>query len=127
MIVSKKLLWQQGAVAQYAEVGLVITASDTNVIVIPDHIRPHWSVAIRFGVGLFVEQFAWQQPTIAQMAVHVQSLKAVPGDTTLLALAYVTFHAICSAWNVDAEQMFVFDRSSGSFSFDRRGGTVEGS
>ena len=120
MNVSKKLLWQQGAVAQYAEIDLFVAPSDGEgiSIAIPDHVLPPWKEAIRFGVALFAERYAWQQPAVAQMAVRVESLKAVPGDTSLFSLAYVTFQALCSAWNIDGEGMFAFNRSSGSYSFN---------
>jgi hypothetical protein len=128
MNVSKKLVWQQGAVAQYAEIDLFVASSDGEgiSIAIPNHILPQWSDAIRFGVTLFSESYAWQQPAVARMAVRVQSLKAVPCDTTLFSLAYVTFQALCSAWNIDGEGMFAFNRSSGSYSFNLQtlGGTT---
>ena len=53
---------------------------------------------------------------VAQIDVSILSITAVPGDTTLCSLAYVAFHALCSASNVDGEQVFAFDRSSGRFS-----------
>lgn len=120
MSVSKKLLWQQGFVAQYAEIDLAVNPSDGvgRGVVIPDHILPHWSNAINFAVALFAETYAWQLPVVAEMTVRVQSIRAVPGDTTLCALAYVTFQALCSAWNVDGEQVFSFNQSSGSYSFN---------
>ena len=120
MNVSKKLLWQQGAVAQYAEIEVFVAPSDGEGIdiSIPDHVLPPWTEAIRFGMALFVASYAWQQPAIAQMAVRVESLKTVPCDTTLFSLAYVTFQALCSAWNIDGESVFAFNRSSGSYSFN---------
>lgn len=119
MNVSKKLLWQQGAVAQYAEIDLFVASSGGEGIsvAIPDHVAPPWAEAIRFAVALFGESYAWQQPAVAQMAVRVRSIKAVPGDTTVFSLAYVTFQALCSAWNIDGEGVFAFNRSTGSYSF----------
>jgi hypothetical protein len=112
MNVSKKFRWQQGAVAQYAEIDLFVVPSDGNgiSIAIPDHVLPPWTEAIRFAVTLFSESYVWQQPKVAQMAVRVKSIKAVPGDTTLFSLAYVTFQALCSAWNIDGERVFAFNR-----------------
>ncbi len=120
--VSKKLLWQQGVVAQYAEIDLDVAMleSESINIILPDHLLSHWSDAIRFAVSLFSESFAWQQPAITQMTVRILSIKAVPGDTTLFSLAYVTFHALCTAWNVDGEQIFAFDQSSGNYLFKIR-------
>jgi len=121
MNVSKKLLWQQGLVAQYAEINLDVEHSDDSEIntIVPDHIQPHWSNAIRFGVALFAESYTWQQPAVARMTVRIQAIKAVPGDTSVCSLAYVTFQALCSAWNIDGEKVFAFDRSSGNYSFSR--------
>jgi hypothetical protein len=118
MKVSKKLLWQQGAAALFAEIEIDVERSNGAGIEIrcPDSIQPQWSNAISFAANLFTESFAWREPMVAQIDVSILSISAVPGDTTLCSLAYVAFHALCFASNVDGEQVFAFDRSSGAFS-----------
>lgn len=120
MKVSKKLLWQQGTVALFAEIEIDVERSNGTEIEIrcSDTTEPHWSNAISFAANLFSESFAWREPTVAQIDVLILSIKAVPGDTTLCSLAYVAFHAICTACNIDGEQVFTFDRSSGRFSIN---------
>lgn len=120
MVGSKKLAWQQGAFAQHAEIELVVEPREVegiSVIILED-VSPHWSNAIRFGVTLFAEHFAHGSPAVAQMGVRVESLKTMPCDTTPIALAYVTFQALCSAWGMDGEEVFVFNRPTGSYLFD---------
>ncbi len=119
MKTSHKLSWQQGVVAQFAEIDLVIKQRFSGKIglTLPDNVLSEWADAIRFGVTLFRNSYASKNPAIGNMLVQVRAINGVPSDTTTCALAYVTFQSLCSAWNIDGEQLFAFDRSTGNYSF----------
>lgn len=118
MQVSKKLSWQKGGFAIFAEVNADIERSGANGIEIRwnEEVEPRWSCAISFAANLFTESFAWEHPHVNQSTMRVLSIGVVPGDTSVTALAYVAFHALCAAYNLEGEHVLNFDRLSGSFS-----------
>ncbi len=120
MKASKQLHWQHGAVALYAEIHLDVESSqgERQELTIAQPVPPQYSGAIQFAVNLFVETYGWQDSALANLDVTVLSIKGVPGDTTLCAIAYVTFQAICDAFNRDGELSFSFNRGSGTFSIN---------
>lgn len=119
---SKKLAWQQGSAALYAEIDLEVTIVDNQLfrVIIPEGVQPKWSDAIRFAAHLFVECYAWKNPQLANATIAVNEIKTVSSDTTVCSLAYVTFQALCSACRLDGEEKFSFNRILGSFAINQR-------
>jgi hypothetical protein len=114
---SHRIAWQKGNIGVFAEIALNVQSAtgQQHMLVIEQSIGGQMKDAIRFGVALFLESFGYRQKEIAECAIVVQSVKIVPGDTTTCSLAYVTFHALCNAFDIDGKVMFDFDSKSGSF------------
>lgn len=116
MKAKETIAWQAGNFVQYAEVEISITFGDKeNVSVISTLDIGFWRCAIEFGARLFAEKFGFDNEELYRMIVSIDSLKTVPCDTSLCAVAYVVFHAIGRATGISGGDRFSFDMMRGTY------------
>lgn len=115
---SKSLAWQRGPQAIFAriEVDVALGQGGEGPTIDPGPAGAAWSTAVRFGVERFVEAFACNRPEWKRLSVSVVGFSSMPCDTTLAAVAYVTFHAVATALGVKGDETFGFDPTTGAFS-----------
>jgi hypothetical protein len=114
---SKRLAWQHGTTGIFAEVVLEVEhiPGQQYHVATNECIDLRWMNAIHFGAACFVESFSCFRREVGECAISVHSVRAVPGDTTVCSLAYVTFHSLCAAFNLDGGDRFLFDTMTGAF------------
>jgi len=121
-MITNKFLWTQGAFGMIAEISLDVADSDVHKTVFDTAAPEKYQSAVRFSVNAFVDAYGWKNEKIRTAKITIHSIPIVPSDTTLMALAYVTFRALGEACGIDVESVFFFDDSSGKFSFNQLAG-----
>jgi hypothetical protein len=81
-----------------------------------DVVPPEWRVGVHFGLALLPGKLARLQ-SITKTKVTITGFRGQPGDTTPLAVAYVTFHAIVEKLAPELAREFAFNRETGAFTF----------
>jgi len=111
------LSWHKGQVAQYAEIELEITSTETEIygVIMPDYTTPLFANAIQFGVNIFATTHRHKIPDLDKLSIVVLNLRAIPCDTNVWSLAYATFQSMCNAFNINGNHIFYFNQESGKF------------
>ena len=117
---SHRIAWQRGNLALYAEVALSAereAGADANGSVVGlDTVAEQWRMGVMFGLSLLRESLIGKMD-FRHVAFTIRSFRGQPGDTTLMAAAFATFHAGAKALAVDVSGVFEFDDSIGAFLF----------
>ncbi len=113
-----RIAWQCGNFALYAEVALAVeresgavTAGSVHGL---DAVAEQWRTGVMFGLSLLRESLIGEVD-FQHVSVNITSFLGQPGDTTLMAAAFVSFHAAAKALSVDVSEVFRFDDSIGAF------------
>jgi len=117
MNISHSLGWQKGRMVQCAEIELELknTGLKSQGLVLPDGLHPPRANAIQFGANVFSGPFRSKVVVYSHLSTIVVAVRAVPCDTTVWGVAYVTFQAMCDAFGIDGNSVFSFDRQTGKF------------
>jgi hypothetical protein len=112
-----RLAWQRGNRALYAEVSLACEWGEVLgcCVQIPPSVPDTWKAAVRFGAEVFAANALASESSARGLIVEVSSLLGQPVDTTVEAVAYVTFRALGDAMGRNDCDAFMFDEESGHF------------
>ena len=112
-----RLAWQKGATAIFAEASVNVQqlSNDEWSIKMPANINSIWAIGVRFGVEMFRECLRINEQLASGFRIRINQFIGQSVDTTLVSVAYVTFHALGNAMRTDTGRIFKFDESSGSF------------
>ncbi len=112
------LTWQKYSHVKYAEVvvDVELILDHGCKIDIPQDTNPSWSRGIKYGFMVFQEAAQGFPVMNDNMCVQVEKVHGHPVDTTIMCMAYATFHAIEDAMKLDVANAFTFDENTGKFS-----------
>jgi len=113
----KKIAWQREYYCIYAEITLELNEREP----IGDFMSPtglnkiidsNWRTGILFSLALIQGKL----PEIANdIQICINSFNGEPGDTTIMAVAYVTYHAIVESLAPQLADDFTFDEETAEF------------
>ena len=115
---SHRIAWQRGNFAVYAGITLSVKSA-AGVLPVGsvhglDTVAEQWRIGVMFGLSLLRESSP-RKLNFQNVPVTITSFLGQPCDTTLMAVAFVTFHAAAKALSVDVSEVFTFDDSIGAF------------
>ena len=113
-----RIAWQRGHFALHAEVALIVERESATIraelVNGLDAVAEQWRTGVMFGIALLRESLS-NEVDFQHVSVNITSFRGQPSDTTLMATAFVSFHAAAMALGVDVSEVFRFDDSSGVF------------
>jgi hypothetical protein len=117
LIGNRRLAWQRGVRALYAEIAIKIEDSEgaNGSICGLETINGTWTPGIIFGIGLAKE---WTKEIVdwANVSISIVSFRGMESDTTITAAAYVAFQAVAdAARSPRVHGIFTLDESTGRF------------
>lgn len=117
MSISHSLGWHKGRIVQCGEIEIELKSTGTKHrgLILPERLDPLLANAIQFGANIFTTAFRSKVAVYSHLSIVVVAVRAVPCDTTVWGMAYVTFQAICDAFRIDGNSVFSFDRQTGKF------------
>jgi hypothetical protein len=83
---------------------------------LPEGIQEAWCTGAHFAMQMLRENVPSVDTGRHGWSVVVTEVRGQPVDTSVEAVAYVVFQAICRATQIDLSHKFVFNAEDGSFS-----------
>jgi len=114
----KRIAWQQGVFATFAEIDIELkNANNEDAITNPmglDVVDSHWRSGVLFALALLREKL----PRVSASwytQVTISKFHGQPCDTTMMAVAYVTFHAVAQKQAPELLKEFIFDEENAQY------------
>ena len=112
-----EIAWRDGPRVIFAAVELAVDRCESTewTLEAPRGTDLASEAAVRFAMELFKESFP-EQNGLGPFQITMGRLETQPVDSSVLAVAYVAFHAICRAFSINPGARFSFDEKNGTFS-----------
>lgn len=115
---SKRIAWQRGNFATFAEIEIELSGSSVDHdIASPqgiDLVDSRWRSGVLMALALLREKLA-RVSVATDTQVTITTFRGQPGDTTTMAAAYVTFHAVAEKLAPELVGEFVFDEEKAEY------------
>jgi len=115
---SKRIAWQRGNFATYAEIDIDLSSEIsgydiTNPVGI-ELVDSRWRPGVLFALSLLHEKLPRVKES-SDTQVTITMFRGQPGDTTTMAAAYVMFHAVAQKLAPKLMEEFVFDEEKAEY------------
>jgi hypothetical protein len=120
-----KLAWQRAHTATFAEVAVSCRWDEGHDcrVQVAAGVAPGWATGAEFGAQVFFESLAGTKRA-GGLVVDVEEVIGMVLDTTVKAVAFATFRALCAATGMNDRGAFTFDEQGGRFVL--KAGDLEG-
>ena len=114
----KRIAWQKGHWATYAEVAVKLeTGGNEYDVAKPegiDRVDPSWRAGVLYGLALLREKLPGVNVS-NKVRVTITLFRGQPSDTTATAAAYVVFHAVAQEIAPELLNDFTFDEETAEY------------
>ena len=115
---SKRIAWQRGNFATFAEIEVELNSGSSDYdLAVPrglDFVDDRWRSGVLLALSLLREKLPRVLDSM-DTQVTITSFRGQPGDTTVMAVAYVTFHAVAEKLAPELLDEFVFDEEKAEY------------